>query len=88
MDGGSTPHIDRNTAATRWRGERMDRHLGVWVLCSQANRAAWLARGENRHDVSAETSERAARCSRNVSAEASERAAQFSRNVSAETSDA
>jgi hypothetical protein len=62
-------HIDRYTAATRWRGERMDYHLGVWVLCSQANRAAWLARGENRHDVSAETSERAAQFSRNVSAE-------------------
>ena len=66
-------HIDSRTAATRWRGERMDYHLGVWVLCSQANRAAWHARGENRHDVSAETSEPAP---------------QFSRNISAETSDA
>src|SRR6202522_1437405 len=25
-------HIDRDTAATRWRGERMDYDLGVWVL--------------------------------------------------------
>jgi Domain of unknown function (DUF222)/HNH endonuclease len=32
-------HIDSDTAATRWRGERMDYELGVWVLCQQANRA-------------------------------------------------
>jgi hypothetical protein len=32
-------HIDRDTAATRWRGERMDYELGVWVLCQQAARA-------------------------------------------------
>jgi hypothetical protein len=25
-------HIDPDTAATRWRGERMDYDLGVWVL--------------------------------------------------------
>jgi Domain of unknown function (DUF222)/HNH endonuclease len=31
--------IDRRTAATRWRGERMDYDLGVWVLCHQARRA-------------------------------------------------
>jgi hypothetical protein len=31
--------IDSRTAATRWRGERMDYELGVWVLCNQANRA-------------------------------------------------
>jgi hypothetical protein len=65
-------HIDSGTAATRWRGERMDYHLGVWVLCSQVNRAARLARGQNGHDVSAETSGRAARFSRNVSAETSD----------------
>jgi Domain of unknown function (DUF222) len=27
--------IDSDTAATRWRGERMDYELGVWVLCQQ-----------------------------------------------------
>jgi len=27
------------SAATRWRGERMDYDLGVWVLCNQALRA-------------------------------------------------
>jgi hypothetical protein len=27
--------IDSDTAATRWRGERMDYELGVWVLCRQ-----------------------------------------------------
>ncbi len=32
-------HIDSDTAATRWRGERMDYELGVWVLCQQAKRA-------------------------------------------------
>ena len=32
-------HIDDDTAATRWRGERMDYDLGVWVLCQQAARA-------------------------------------------------
>jgi hypothetical protein len=64
-------HIDRNTAATRWRGERMDYHLGVWVLCSQANRAR-KERAREENDVSAETSERAARCNPNVSAETSD----------------
>jgi hypothetical protein len=29
-------HIDPDTAATRWRGERMDYDLGVWVLSQQA----------------------------------------------------
>jgi hypothetical protein len=32
--------IDADTAATRWRGERMDYDLGVWILCQQAERAA------------------------------------------------
>ncbi|MEA3105958.1 MAG: hypothetical protein QOI88_563, partial [Gammaproteobacteria bacterium] len=32
-------HIDSDTAATRWRGERMDYELGVWVLCHQQERA-------------------------------------------------
>jgi len=41
--------IDSDTAATRWRGERMDYDLGVWVLCNQANRAREV------QDVSAET---------------------------------
>jgi hypothetical protein len=45
--------IDRNTAATRWRGERMDYELGVWVLCNQAERAR--DRERNAPDVSAET---------------------------------
>jgi hypothetical protein len=31
--------IDSQTAATHWRGERMDYDLGVWVLCNQAERA-------------------------------------------------
>jgi hypothetical protein len=49
----------------------MDYHLGVWVLCSQANRARWeRARKEN--DVSAETSERTAQFNRNVPAETSD----------------
>jgi hypothetical protein len=45
--------IDRNTAATRWRGERMDYDLGVWVLCNQARRA----RRAGECDVAAETSD-------------------------------
>jgi hypothetical protein len=45
-------HIDSKTAATRWRGERMDYELGVWVLCNQAARARDRARD---HGVSAET---------------------------------
>jgi hypothetical protein len=40
-------HIDPDTAATRWRGERMDYDLGVWVLCQQAN----AARRTRRTDV-------------------------------------
>jgi hypothetical protein len=42
-------HIDSDTAATRWRGERMDYDLGVWVLCNQA------ARARSTGGVSAET---------------------------------
>ncbi len=34
--------IDETTAATRWRGERMDYELGVWVLCAQAGRERQL----------------------------------------------
>ena len=32
-------HIDEDTAATRWRGERIDYDHGVWVLCHQKERA-------------------------------------------------
>jgi hypothetical protein len=32
-------HIDRDTAATRWRGERMDYELGVWILCQRVEHA-------------------------------------------------
>jgi hypothetical protein len=49
-------HIDRDTAATRWRGERMDYHLGVWVLCNHANHARRIRARSIRNDVSAETS--------------------------------
>ncbi len=52
-------HIDHHTAATRWRGERMDYELGVWVLCNQANQANHARRARTRsirEDVSAETS--------------------------------
>jgi hypothetical protein len=31
--------VEPDAAATRWRGERMDYDLGVWVLCQQAERA-------------------------------------------------
>ncbi len=31
--------IDANTAATRWRGERMDYDLAVFLLCDKAARA-------------------------------------------------
>jgi hypothetical protein len=55
-------HIDRNTAATRWRGERMDYELGVWVLCQQAARARRSRDGgassvSSTSNVSAETPE-------------------------------
>ena len=30
-------HIDSTTAATRWRGERMDYDLGISILCDQAD---------------------------------------------------
>jgi hypothetical protein len=50
-------HIDRDTAATRWRGERMDYELGVWVLCQQAARARRTrdSRVSSAANVSAET---------------------------------
>jgi hypothetical protein len=44
--------IDSETAATRWRGERMDYDLGVWVLCQQARRAQNAA--EDSADASAD----------------------------------
>jgi hypothetical protein len=46
--------IDSQTAATHWRGERMNYDLGVWVLCNQAERARDEA--HRSLDVSAETS--------------------------------
>jgi hypothetical protein len=48
-------HIDSNTAATGWRGERMDYELGVGVLCNQVNRARDPAQVDCY--ISAETSE-------------------------------
>ena len=51
--------IDRDTAATRWRGEHMDYDLGVWVLCQQAarGRRARESGVADTADVSAETSD-------------------------------
>ena len=55
-------HIDAYTAATRWRGERMDYELGVWALCTQTDRArkkaagAWRHYSDLGHNVSAEAS--------------------------------
>jgi hypothetical protein len=46
--------IDSDTAATRWRGERMDYELGVWILCNQVIRAREA--GQHDCDVPAETS--------------------------------
>jgi hypothetical protein len=51
--------IDSDTAATRWRGERMDYDLGVWVLCQQAERARIA--GDKSADVPAGTSANASR---------------------------
>jgi HNH endonuclease len=58
--------VEPNAAATRWRGERMDYELGVWMLCNQVIRARsaadTLARAphdpaaNSRDDVAAETS--------------------------------
>ncbi|MEP6545864.1 MAG: DUF222 domain-containing protein [Gammaproteobacteria bacterium] len=39
--------VEPNAAATRWRGERMDYDLGVWVLCNQALRAKDAASGSS-----------------------------------------
>ena len=47
--------IDSRTAATRWRGERIDYELGVWGLCHQAERAR--EHSDVHLDVSAETRE-------------------------------
>ena len=48
--------VEPNAAATRWRGERMDYDLGVWVLCNQAIRARRAANTlAHTHDVAAET---------------------------------
>jgi Domain of unknown function (DUF222)/HNH endonuclease len=56
-------HIDSDTAACRWTGERMDYELGVWALCAQAERAKYennvsaetFIEDETDSDVSAET---------------------------------
>jgi hypothetical protein len=61
--------IDSDTAATRWRGERMDYDLGVWVLCNQANRAHEEQEQEQEYDVSAETSDEHDCTDQHVSAE-------------------
>jgi hypothetical protein len=50
--------IDPDTAATRWRGERMDYDLGVWVLCQPHAGARDIA-ADASVDVSAETFDRA-----------------------------
>ncbi len=42
--GGDT-HINRNTAVTRWRGERMDYGLAIEVLLAQARGAHERSRG-------------------------------------------
>jgi hypothetical protein len=51
--------IDSDTAATSWRGERMDYELGVWVLCRQHERAqherAQTEHATDADGVSAET---------------------------------
>ena len=47
-------HIDPDTAATRWRGERLDYDLGVWVLC-QPHAGAPGFDMDDGVDVSAET---------------------------------
>jgi hypothetical protein len=51
--------IDANTAATRWRGERMDYDLAVFLLCDKAERDT-PARTDRfvAPDVSAETRKR------------------------------
>jgi len=78
-------HIDSNTAATRWRGERMDYELGVWVLCQQTNRARRPATFPQKRpvappNVTATFPQKrpvaAAQCNRNVSAETSARTEQ------------
>jgi hypothetical protein len=50
-------HIDKHTAATRWRGERMDYDQGVWVLFDHVHhaRARAYAQTEGQCDVPAET---------------------------------
>jgi Domain of unknown function (DUF222)/HNH endonuclease len=50
-------HIDRDTAATRWRGERMDYELGVWLLCQRVERARRHGGVSSNSHVSAETSD-------------------------------
>jgi hypothetical protein len=56
--------VEPNAAATRWRGERMDYELGVWVLCNQAIRAKHSAdgAGDAAVEASAEASSMARTC--------------------------
>ncbi len=64
--------IDSDTAATRWRGERIDYELGVWELCHQAERARDVSAAQL--DVSAETSGVSAETSGSVRANKKKRA--------------
>jgi hypothetical protein len=48
--------IDKDTASTRWRGERMNYDQGVWVLFDRVRRARDGAEPEDRYDVPAEIS--------------------------------
>jgi len=47
--------IDKDTASTRWRGERMNYDQGVWVLFDRVRRARDGAEPEDRYDVPAGT---------------------------------
>jgi hypothetical protein len=72
--------IDSDTAATRWRGERMDYELGVWVLCHQ-HESAQHARSpvEFDHDeVDHDGLDRASNGASSVSAETSRGGAKYS----------
>jgi hypothetical protein len=61
--------IDSTTAVTRWRGERMDYELGVWLLCGQAERARGAGDGSDESPEAApQRGDGGAACDSNVPA--------------------
>jgi len=66
---GALPGVPKIAAATRWRGERMDYELGVWVLCHQHERAQHAGSQVESHQADDDDEDPASNAVSDVSAE-------------------